>query len=239
MDITPQYTTIGFFDGLFTEGLDIRYEKDSLRALWKYTLKRTSENKGYYSFQNTFGFSKNEWNMMNDAEFWDDKTNEAFPLTFVVFLQLSDYMVSDRKIADQCQTFNNIICRTLGTAGTSYTYGTIDKNDFIVCIKSKHHKNTVDAIKKLHHTGVNVIYSYSVFSISKHVLNEISSEKYRFIFEEWIDSICLKGITNSYDIEQKVGLDQKYYEFSKKLTKRLYPDEDHDEKIYDILGDDD
>lgn len=248
IDVSLQYKTIGFFDGLFTEKLKLNYEQEDLHALWKYTLKRTEENKGYYSFQNIFGISMDEWNDCTDEYFWSEKANRQFPLTFVIFMQLSSYMSNEKSIQNQCVKFNKAVNQQMDSDGLSYVYGTVDKNDFIVCIKCKSYKNAVKAIKSLHDTGENVVYSYSIFSIGRDILEEIKTDKqkYQYIFDEIIDSICFKGVTNSCDLEPKVTLDRKYYEFCKKLVKGLYGDgieeldgEKPDRKLYDILGDDD
>ena len=52
--LEPQYSTIGFFDGMYTEKLEIRYEQDDLKELWHYTTKQTGKCDGSNSFQNIF-----------------------------------------------------------------------------------------------------------------------------------------------------------------------------------------
>lgn len=47
-----QYTTVGFFDGMLTERLEINYGRNELKQLWKYGLKRTAKSMGQYSYQN-------------------------------------------------------------------------------------------------------------------------------------------------------------------------------------------
>ncbi len=239
MGVVPQYTTIGFFDGLFTEKLEFNYLKEDLKPLWQYTLRKTAESQGGYSYQNVFGFSMDEWNECRDEEFWTEKTDLEYPLTFVVFLQLESYMAGNRSFKEQCRQFNEKLKEILGKKGKFYTYGTIDKNDFIVAIKSGEYGEAVKAIKQLHAAGVNVVYSYSVFSINSAVLKAINKEDYAGLYNESIDSICFKGIANSYGMENQISLDQKYYEFSRELVKKIYLDEEGDNKIYDILGDDD
>lgn len=249
---TTEYATVGFFDGMSTERLELDYASDDLKALWKYSLKKTVENKGHYSFQNIFGLSNDEWNMRGqewkwtDEQFWSEETNERYPLTFVVFLQLEDYMVGKGAIRKQCRDFNKKVDENLHGDGISYTYGTVDKNDFIVCLKCREYKRAVRAIKALHTTERKVIYSYSIFSVRRSVLEEIKNPQYGFLFEEKIESICLKGITNSFD---SVGgiLDKKYRTLCRKLVEQLYDgiemEKEHldsdDRKLYDILGDND
>lgn len=237
--VSPHYTTIGFFDGLFTERLQFEYQKQDLKPLWKYTLKRTAESRGNYSYQNVFGFSTDEWNESKDIEFWSKETDLEYPLTFVIFLQLKNYMAGELAFETQCKKFNQKLKDSLRNEGRFYTYGTIDKNDFIVTIKARKYKETVKAIKALHATGENVIYSYTIFSINREVLKLINESNYEYLYKEFIDSICLKGITNSYDPTKKLSLDRRYYEFCEELVNKIYLDEKGDNKIYDILGDDD
>lgn len=249
---TPEYITVGFFDGMFTESLKLNYKKDDLRALWRYSLKKTAENKGYYSFQNVFGFSRDEWNVREngqnwtDEKFWAQETDGIYPLTFVVFLQLKDYMVGDKAIEEQCKAFNKKADASLRGDGISYTYATVDKNDFIISIKCRTYEKAVRTIKQLHNTNRNVVYSYSIFSVNSAVLKELHLPQYQFLFEEKIASICLKGITNSYD-SASVTLEQKYRTFCKQLIQQLYNDirpgyelkKSKERKLYDILGDND
>lgn len=242
----PQYSTIGFFDGMFTEKLDVEYGKNDLKKLWKYNIKKTAESKGRYSYQNIFCFSEDCWNHYTDTEFWQEMSDFEYPLLFVVFLQLSDYMTDDTTIERQCVAFNNILRDRFGKEGKYYTYGTIDKNDFVVCIRSRNHKQTVEAIKKLHGTESSVVYSYSVLSVANRVLDSIDEHNYPYLFEQFVDSICLKGITNSFNPCRSITLDQRYYEFCDRLVDRFYPTDEKNKpkkerlyRIYDILGDDD
>lgn len=240
----PPYTTIGFFDGLFTERLDFEYSKQDLKELWKYMVKKTAGSQGQYSYQNIFCFSEDAWNNQTDEYFWSIEADKKFPLTFVVFMQLSEYLNGEQAIAAQCQSFNEKLSNILHTdSGIYYSYTTIDKNDFVICIKSRTYKKAVQAIKKLHETERKVVYSYTVFSIRNDTLQNLSKDSYGYLYEEaeQIDSICLKGITNSFDPFGSTVLDQKYYSFSKKLLELLYSGEQekHDYAIYDILGDDD
>lgn len=206
-------------------------------------MKRTAESKGCYSYQNIFCFSRDDWNLCEDVAFWSNESNETYPLTFVVFLQLKDYV---KRIGRQCELFDQKVHEVIKDEGISYTYATVDKNDFIVCIKCRNYGNAVNAIKKLHETEMQVIYSYTVFSVSKTVLKCITEKKYDYLYDENIKSICLKGITNSYDSDKKVTLDRKYHDFCVKLVEKLYDksmtelrNPQYDFKIYDILGEDD
>lgn len=245
-----QYSTVGFFDGMVTERLELNPEEE-LKDLWKYGLKRTTECVGEYSYQNVFCLSKDEWNQYEDAVFWNEDSDEKYPLTFVVFLQLKGYRAGVDAIADQCGAFNRVLQDKLKndceSFGMYYSYCTIDKNDFVVCLKCSEYKGAVEAIKELHNAGRDVVYSYSVFSVSNKVLMDIQSEKYEFLYRQWVESICLKGIANSYESWLGNTLDKKYFDFCDKLVKILYDKkyrnpqikEEPDYKTYDILGDDD
>lgn len=250
----PQYTTTGFFDGMFTEKLFIEYERQDLKNLWKYNVRKTAESCGKFSYQNIFGFSLDSWNQCTDEEFWAEQADTDYPLLFVVFLQLSDYMADNPTIEQQCRNFNRILCGDLGEEGRYYTYHTIDKNDFVVCIRTRNHTQALNVIKKLHNTESSVVYSYSVLSVSNRVLDEIrddvlletQDQKYPYLFKQYVDSICLKGITNSFNPNKNITLDQRYYEFCNSLIDKLYPAEEKAKpenerayRIYDILGDDD
>lgn len=238
----PPYITLGFFDGMLTERLEVSYEEQELKSLWKYGIKRTDKQLGQYSYQNIFCISRDEWNPCSDEKFWTEDTNKEYPLTFIVFLQLREYMAGDNAIEVQCRKFNDAALKRLGNDGLCYTYDTIDKNDFVVCLKCRQYNTAVNAIKSLHRTGAEIIYSYSVFSVSRKVLAELRDKRYQYIFEEEISSICLKGITNSYDLQNGVTLDQKYNEYCERLMDKLYEEQEEEKKdfrIYDILGDND
>lgn len=240
-----QYATTGFFDGMMTERLDVSYSEEGLKSLWQYVLKTTFENKGVYSYQSTYCFSRDEWNSCEDGAFWTEEMDRKYPLTFVVFLQLKEYRDNKDRIAEQCRNFNGMLRKVLGENGISYSYGTLDKNDFVICIKCRSYKKAVNGIEKLHkdsRTGLmgDVVYSYTVFSVSNSVFPELSREKYPDTWNEEIDSICLKGIANSYNVEKEVTLDQKYRQFCERLIDRLYSAEQKKNyKLYDILGDND
>lgn len=240
--IKPPYITLGFFDGMLTERLEVCYEDYELKNLWKYSIKRADNQLGLYSHQNIFCFSRDAWNLCTDELFWSEETNMEYPLTFVVFLQLREYRAGGDAIRQQCEIFNEAAHGMIGDSGICYTYNTIDKNDFVVCLKCRQYGLVVDVIKKLHKAKAEIVYSYSVFSVSQEVLASLGDERYRYLYDEEIRSICFKGITNSYDLQDKFTLDQKYRNFCVKLMQRLYDgqrEEKKDFRIYDILGDDD
>lgn len=252
-DLSPQYTTIGFFDGMSTKTIDVKYPEDDLKELWKYTMEQTQQCDGAYSFQNIFVMSDDAWNAgCADADIWDKKTDEKYPLTMVVFLQLKEYLTGRDGIKEQCEAFGSLAREHL-KEGIAYVYSSIDKNDFVVCLKCRKYHNAVETIKALHGIDKSVVYSYSVFSVSNAVLQEFSEEKYSYLFNETIESICLKGIANSIrNPEHVLKLDEKYWDFCARLTEKLYGDKKQEEneacedgtdaddyKTYDILGDND
>ena len=158
------YTTMGFFDGMDTKALTVDYAKEGLRVLWQYVLERTAKSNGLYSYQNVFCFSDDKWNSCSDSEFWDFETDKKFPLTFVSFLQLRDYSVENEKIRNRCIEFSSVINTELNGNGKVYTYSTIDKNDYVICMKCSDYQNAVEIIQKIHHAK-DTIYSYTVFCI--------------------------------------------------------------------------
>lgn len=255
--LSAQYSTIGFFDGMSTKKIKIDYEKEDLKALWQYTTKQTEECDGSYSFQNIFALADAEWNSQcSDEEFWNIETDRKYPLTMVVCLQLKDYMQEPEGIQKQCRDFNSIAKKNLSD-GLGYAYCSIDKNEYIVCLKCTNYHNAVSTVKALHTTTLNsVAYGYTVFSVNQEVLQQLSLEVYPYLYEEEIDSICFKGIANSIKSERyKLMLDEKYYDFCEKLAKKLYLEQERPETVeiagediptgslkdrtYDILGDDD
>lgn len=171
--------------------------------------------------------------------------NGEMLLTFVVFVQTKEYMSDVGGIEKQCRKFNTAARERLQGDGYVYTYGTVDKNDFVICSRSKKYKNAVSAIMKLHEAGYSVVYSYSVFGISRARQMQLSEEEYSNLNKQKIDSISLKGVANSTKMRHGVSyaLDVKYIGFCKELVRELYQGEEGegepDYKIYDILGDND
>lgn len=259
-----KYTTLGFFDGMDTKVLSVDYAGEGLQALWQYILDRTAQSNGLYSYQNVFCFSDDSWNACCDTEFWDEETDGKYPLTFVSFLQLSDYSIEMEAIQKRCREYSDAISKELGDDGRGYVYGTIDKNDYVICMKCKNYQRAVGIIQKLHKMQ-ETIYSYTVFSILKDVLDTLEPSNHRELFQQILPSICLKGVANSYDPLKRATLDKRYYDFSMQLVSCIYDipqnklkdmqgviieDRDAgingenqkievDYKIYDILGDDD
>lgn len=253
--LSAEYSTIGFFDGMTTKRIQLEYSTNDLRALWQHTIEETGKCDGTYSFQNIFGIAEEGWNTeCTDEFFWEEETDRQYPLTMVVFLQIKEYRTEDEGIKKQCMRFNSVVKEQLQD-GIGYTYSSVDKNEYIVCLKCKKYHHAVETIKKLHMIEQEVVYSYSVFSVKHTVLDHLKTEEYRYLFEEEIDSICLKGITNS--IRQDgitLNLDDKYQDFCEKLAAKLYAGEnrkeivydgdnkvvcDNKDRTYDILGDED
>ena len=263
-DLHFKYITLGFFDGMDTQLLHVDYKRDGLQALWRYVLERTAQNRGLYSFQNLFCFSDDAWNNCRDSEFWEEDTDRKYPLTFVSLLQLNEYSADKDGVRKKCMEYRNIVSDILGDEGRVYVYGTIDKNDFVVCMKCTHYEKAVKTIKEMHRAH-NTIYSYTVFSVMNRILENLNGTDYKGLFQQHLPSICLKGVANSYDPLGKVTLDKRYYNFCMRLVSSIYvidsdrldalqgmeaedPDWEKDGgkkkikidyKIYDILGDDD
>lgn len=234
------YTTLGYFDGLFTEALELNYARQDLKALWRYTLKRTEESTGVFSYQNIFGFGEDGWNSWSDGEFWSEKADHDYPLIFISFIQMEGYLNGKGCIYDQCQEFHGLLDCEIAQEGMRYVYTTVDKNDFIVCIRCRKHSVALRAIKNMHKAKKGVVYSYSTLSVKNDVLNRLSNGEYLDMYNEMIDSICLKGITNSHSFGRRIPLDQKYTQFCNKLISCLeYNGKVPENVTYDILGDDD
>lgn len=216
------------------------YRNGDMKSLWLYTLRRAEESTGSFSYQNIFGFGENAWNDREDEAFWSKEEEGKNPLTFIVFIQMKDYMSEGKSIEGQCRKFCDVLRAILGENGMYYVYATIDKNDFIICIRSRRHSIALEAIKKLHETGEEIVYSYSTLSVNTEVLDRLGNGGYQDMYEENIDSICLKGITNSYSYENKVSLEYKYIVFCSELMSKLeYERAVPESVVYDILGDED
>lgn len=241
-----EYYTTGFFDRMYTKRVDCNYASKQLRGLWDYNIDCIAKGDGTYAHQNVYCFSKDEWNEgITDEEFWDYEKYAEMLLTFVIFVQTNGYVQEENGLEKRCKKFNDAVCEQLQDNGYVYTYVTVDKNDFVICIRSKKYKEAVNAIMKLHETDCEVVYSYSIFGISRNRQEQISEMEYKELNSQQIDSISLKGVTNSTKIpnEESYTLDAKYVGFCKQLVEKLYEDrtdeEEPDYKIYDILGDND
>lgn len=220
-NVSFQYTTLGFFDGMETKNITVDYGKKGLYTLWQYILDKTANNNGLYSYQNVFCFSDDAWNHCTDQEFWDSRTDEKYPLTFVSFLQLGDYSVKEDDVKKRCTIFRDDITGELKEQGKVYVYSTIDKNDFVICMKCTDYQKAVCTIKKMHRKQ-KAIYSYTVFSVLTEVLGELEPSKYGGLYRQILPSICLKGVTNSYDPLGKMRLERRYHDFCLRLVGRIY-----------------
>lgn len=242
-----KYCTTGFFDCMYTKRVSCLYKDEQLQELWNYGIGCITKGEGRYAHQNVFCFSQDNWNSnITDETFWASNKYEDMLLIFVVFVQTRDYITDVNGMEKQCKRFNIAAQEQLGDEGYVYTYGTVDKNDFVVCIRSKKYKKAVDAIMKLHAAGCSIVYSYSVFGIAEARQQRINDDEYMQLNLQRIDSISLKGVTNSIKPDEGMAysLDQKYYNFCIRLVDELYKNDDNSEgkpdfKIYDILGDND
>ena len=222
-----EYYTTGFFDRMYTKRVDCNYASKQLRGLWDYNIDCIAKGDGTYAHQNVYCFSKDEWNEgITDEEFWDYEKYAEMLLTFVIFVQTNGYVQEENGLEKRCKKFNDAVCEQLQDNGYVYTYVTVDKNDFVICIRSKKYKEAVNAIMKLHETDCEVVYSYSIFGISRNRQEQISEMEYKELNSQQIDSISLKGVTNSTKIpnEESYTLDAKYVGFCKQLVEKLYED---------------
>ena len=193
-----EYYTTGFFDRMYTKRVDCNYASKQLRGLWDYNIDCIAKGDGTYAHQNVYCFSKDEWNEgITDEEFWDYEKYAEMLLTFVIFVQTNGYVQEENGLEKRCKKFNDAVCEQLQDNGYVYTYVTVDKNDFVICIRSKKYKEAVNAIMKLHETDCEVVYSYSIFGISRNRQEQISEMEYKELNSQQIDSISLKGVTNS------------------------------------------
>ncbi len=231
------YSTVGFFDGMKTESIFMDFQRDDFKPLWEYSIEGMKMKQGHYSYQNIFVFGNDDWNGQPDDCFWSEERNKQYPLTFVVFLQLKDYETESRSIEQRCKEFSSAASQKLGKDGIVYSYYTVDKNDFVICLKCVHYNKAVETIKNMHNIEETVIYSYTVFSVSNKVLSELSKQNFPEIYEQVIASISLKGIANS--IDKSIALDYKYRDLCDRLVEQLYGKDIKDNRLYDILGDDD
>lgn len=240
-----KYYTTGFFDCMYTKRVACRYDEEQLKELWDYGMECATRGEGKYAHQNIFCFSMESWNDIYDEEFWAADKDENTLLTFVTFVQARDYFTEASGIRKQCRRFNEAAQGQLHGRGRVYTYATVDKNDFVICIKCGDYKDAVNAIMKLHEAGCSVIYSYSVFGIAEKQQEMLTEEDYERLNRQRIDSISLKGVTNSVRPSRETfySLNSKYFSFCTRLVGELYKGvqetEEADYKIYDILGDND
>lgn len=243
------YLTIGFFDGLKTELLDLpEGNQRSLSSMWYYNEQLALAMDGRYSFQNTFGFR--DIDRAEELYFWSDETVRKYPLTFVTFLQMQPKKEEKQvSLRDKLRVLEDKLKEDCDGADSGYIvacYATLDKNDYIVCIKSKKYNSIASCILKMHEVDFpqKILYSYSVFSLNQKWLDEFTRDPSIFDSDEIIDSICLKGIANSYT---QGDLSEKYKRLRCVLEDTLFPNkkdpkdpsgqEPADSRLYDILGD--
>ncbi len=248
--VNTEYVTLGFFDGMRTKRVPLDYKNTDFMPLWEHSVRTADESQGAHSIQTVLCFGSDEWNQVSDGTFWPEEgdgndIDSEYPLCFTVFLQLKEYAAGLDGLEGRCRQFNDILSASLKDMGVYYTYVTIDKNDFVVCIKSKYYNDTVDVIKSLHSKEIEVIYSYSVVSVRRSILDALDQPgrpEVLFSDKNMIYSICLKGVVNSYHydgsgFEPYIRLDEKYADFCEKLMREIEPEGDW--KTYDILGESD
>lgn len=238
------YITIGFFDGMKTELLSSTGTHSAFSSMWLYNERLALTLDGTHSFQNIFGFKRVD-SEQDDSTFWSYETDRNYPLTFVTFLQMQAEKDSRTSINKQLQNIEAILADEVEKSGKKYVfscYVTLDKNDFVICIKSKQFRGISSSILALHsRLKSKILYSYSVLSLNRQWLHGLAEHTESFPVEgmkdELIDSISLKGIANSVT---DGNLSDKYRELCIQLDRFLFEDWEgrcHDSYLYDIMGD--
>lgn len=244
--LSKTYMSIGFFDWFETQEIitfdeKVKYNGD-LSKLYEYNEKLNKKTSEYQSFHNVFGFINEDSGYGNivDEEFWKENDTD-YPLKFVSFFQMEKnnedtFKMTKEKLSDLVKEEKFIV------------YTTLDKNDLIVCIKSKKFKDVIDIINKLYNKlskeSMTIIYSYTNLIVEYE--NIINNNKVNLdnILDEKIDSICIKTILNNKS--KKVTRPQKIKNFNNKLSISLYGKDMSEIKqtqkeivCYEILGDTD
>lgn len=251
------FTTIGFFDAMKTERLD----DSSLCGMWKKNEEFAMALDGRYSFQSTLGIR--EGNGEADDAFWADDADH--PLTFVTFFQMQGKSFSARasssKNLPQMCTLETLeecaadavraVCQRHSLDASSIcfvSYMTLDKNDFIVGIKTDRFKIVSELILEIHRAlkqkSVPTLYSYSIFSVNFSLLSQ-DPDQAEWIQklreqQEKIDTICFKGIGNTHIKEE--SFEYLYECYAKCLNEWLYRGEKQPPaeccgRLYEIIGD--
>lgn len=238
------YISIGFFDEMRTELLTPPQNRSILSSMWLCNERLALALDGTHSFQNIFGFRRVTSKEV-DEDFWSPKTDYDYPLTFVTFLQMQPEKGNRSPIIEQIHAIESSLNTEASKNGGNYVfacYVTLDKNDFVICIKSKQYRCIANSILSLHdNLKAKILYSYSVLSLNRQWMQDLAKNESLFPIngaeDEFIDSICLKGITNSVT---DGALANKYRELCLQLDKFLFVDwehDGHDSQLYDILGD--
>lgn len=238
------YISIGFFDGMKTELLRPFKNRSILSSMWLYNAQLALALDGTHSFQNIFGF-RHVADEQEDIDFWSYDVDCRYPLTFVTFLQMQPEADVRSTINKQLQIIESKLANEVRNSGDNFIfscYVTLDKNDFVICIKSRQYRGIANSILALHNElRPKILYSYSVLSLNRRWMNDLAENEALFPVDgtqdELIDSICLKGITNSVT---SGSLADKYRELCLHLDRFLFVDwarNEHDSYLYDILGD--
>ena len=248
--LKKDYLVIGYFDWFKTEKWDMNHYF-SLTKLFDYNNQISKEGTAFQSFQNVFGFrSDDEDSPCTDAEFWSSENDDS--LRFVLYLQMEKYRQGQ---FDKLQEILNDKAKDYSFV----VYYTLDKNDFIICLKSNSYNTIIDVINNLY-DKINkgkivkgesqedkdiIIYSYTCLIVKYDVINDPSSALIAEKDEvETINSICIKTILNNYN-EKYLPIKEKIHRFCCDLSDAFYGDKaevhrDGKEIVgYEILGDTD
>lgn len=239
--LKKDFVVIGYFDWFKTSMWEMD-ESFSLTKLFEYNNALNKEGTRYQSFQNIFGFKKEaDPSQCSDSEFWSSDDDDC--LRFVIYLQMEKYN------SLQSTIIMSLLAQKLNNK-SFIIYSTLDKNDFIVCIKSLNYSATIEIINFLFDSLVkdrtnNIIYSYTSLMVRFDAINNSSSkliaEKED---EEIIDSICIKTILNNYN-EEHHSIKSKIDYFCRSLSNVFYGELANRQRRkkeivgYEILGDTD
>ncbi len=164
------------------------------------------------SFQNIFGFSIDE-----DENFWPkscsfkESLDVNYPITFVVLLQsLSKIDSLSQEIKNIKKELSDNIDKSAISGNVRFklcSYATIDKFDIVICIKANAYKNIMNAISAFccGENGRALYRTYTVVALNNSYIKENSLDEIKNnVIEEYLDSVCIKGVFMPEDISQTI-----------------------------------
>lgn len=239
--LRKDYVVIGYFDWFDTYVWSMDEKDFRLSMLFEYNNNSNRKGTCFQSFQTVFGFRNDADSMTcSDEDFW--KESERGYLRLILYLQVAQYNVSlfndfEKNLKERLDAEQYVI------------YYTLDKNDYVICFRSNHYREIIDAINHLYdkvsESGNRIIYSYTnlliaykLFDCPDFMVLLPSGE------EELIDSICIKTILNNVNIKWQT-ITKKIAGYCKMLSEVFYggdAQKKHESKEivgYEILGDND
>ena len=232
---TWQYLSFGYYDGVFVGDNLCKEKPGNLEGVWDYFLKYSGELDGSFSSQIIFGLRReDDTTNVHEKDLWDDeKERRKFPFLFLSLIQIKNVENTVRDSWKNCAKLEKVLTNDDVRA---FTYLTFDSSDVILvlfcrkysdgaCIIDELHRNACSDLRSL--VGWNLIYSFTVASIDKNVLN-MDGE-----IEKINDSIDMAGI---YLMANEPGSLDKIYDM---ICEKLQIDKkERNErcKKYSILG---